>query len=123
MLISKEELLKDLKEWKSKLGNSPAEDAAEVMIKAFIDKINQMPEEVAADINTNWIPVDDEEHRPKNEEYVLVSFSNFDLPDIARYEENEEGGLYFPGDMEYSYANIGLFANAWQPLPKPYREE
>lgn len=70
-----------------------------------------------------WIPVEDTEHTPENESYVLVSFSNFDVPDIARYEENEEGGTYYPGDDEESYLRYGLFVNAWQPLPKPYRPD
>jgi len=70
-----------------------------------------------------WIPVEDTEHTPENESYVLVSFSNFTLPDIARYEENEEGGTYYPGDDEESYSKYGLFVNAWQPLPKPYRPD
>lgn len=70
-----------------------------------------------------WIPVEDTEHTPENESYVLVSFSNSSLPDIARYEENEEGGTYYPGDDEESYSKYGLFVNAWQPLPKPYRPD
>lgn len=70
-----------------------------------------------------WIPVEDTEHTPENESYVLVSFSNFFLPDIARYEENDEGGTYYPGDDEKSYLNYGLFVNAWMPLPELYRED
>lgn len=70
-----------------------------------------------------WIPVEDTERIPENESYVLVSFSNLYHPDIARYEENDEGGTYYPGDDEKSYLNYGLFVNAWMPLPKPYRTE
>lgn len=70
-----------------------------------------------------WIPVEDAEHTPENESYVLVSFSNFSLPDIARYEENDEGGTYYPGDDEDSYLKYGLFVNAWMPLPELYRED
>lgn len=70
-----------------------------------------------------WIPVEDTEHTPEDESYVLVSFSNFPLPDIARYEKNDEGGTYYPGDDEKSYLNYGLFVNAWMPIPKPYRED
>lgn len=72
---------------------------------------------------SNWIPVEDTDHTPENESYVLVSFSNFNVPDIARYEENEEGGTYYPGDDEESYLKYGLFVNAWQLLPKPYKGE
>lgn len=76
--------------------------------------------------NTNvgeWIPVDNAEHTPKDEGYVLVSFSNFNVPGIARYEENEEGGTYYPGDDEESYLKYGLFVNGWKPIPKPYRPD
>ena len=71
----------------------------------------------------NWIPVEDTDHTPENESYVLVSFSNFNVPDIARYEENEEGGTYYPGDDEESYLKYGIFVNDWMPLPKPYRPD
>ena len=69
--------------------------------------------------NNGWIPADTEV--PPNDNYVLVSFENFSLPDIARYEEDSDGGAFYPGDEEKSYASFGLFVNAWQPLPEPYR--
>lgn len=69
-----------------------------------------------------WIPVC--ERLPKSEGYVLVSFENFTLPDIARYEVDENGsGAFYPGDEDESYISFGLFVNAWMPLPEPYREE
>ena len=68
-----------------------------------------------------WIPVT--EQLPKDEDYILVSFKNFTLPDIARYEEDEEGGAFYPGDEEESYSSYGLFVNAWMPLPEPYKGE
>lgn len=71
--------------------------------------------------NDGWIPVEDTDRTPKGEDYILVSFSNFSLADIARYEEDEEGGIYYPGDEDKPYKEYGLFVNAWQPLPKPYR--
>ena len=69
--------------------------------------------------NNGWIPVDMEV--PPNDNYVLVSFDNFNLPDIARYEEDSEGGAFYPGDEEKSYASVGLFVNAWRPLPESYQ--
>ena len=47
---------------------------------------------------SRWIPVT--EKLPKPETYVLVSFSNFSLPIIGRYDENEEGGAWFAGDED-----------------------
>ena len=67
-----------------------------------------------------WIPCS--ERLPEDESYILVSFENSTMPDIARYEENDEGGTFYPGDDEKSYSSYGFFVNAWMPLPKPYRE-
>ena len=67
-----------------------------------------------------WISIS--ERVPDEGEYILVSFENFTLPDIARYEEDEEGGAFYPGDEEKSYISYGLIVNAWMPLPEPYRE-
>ena len=68
-----------------------------------------------------WIDVD--EKLPPDDHYILVSFSNFSVPDIARYEEDEEGGAFYPGDDDRSYVSYGLFVNAWMPLPKLYKKE
>ena len=70
---------------------------------------------------TQWIPIS--ERLPEDESYILVSFENSTMPDIARYEENEEGGTFYPGDDEKSYSSYGFFVNAWRPLPESYREE
>lgn len=76
------------------------------------------PEEIR---KGKWIPV--EERLPETDDYILLSFDNFSLPDIGRYETDEDGGAFYPGDDDKSYASYGLFVNAWQPLPAPYREE
>mgnify|MGYP003227789574 FL=1 len=70
---------------------------------------------------TQWISCS--ERMPEDESYILVSFENYTMPDIARYEENDEGGTFYPGDDEKSYSSYGFFVNAWMPLPEPYREE
>lgn len=69
---------------------------------------------------SRWIPIS--ERLPDDESYILVSFENTTMPDIARYEENDEGGAFYPGDDEKSYSSYGFFVNAWMPLPEPYRE-
>lgn len=69
---------------------------------------------------SRWIPVT--ERLPEDEHYVLVSFGNSTNPDIARYEEDGEGGAFYPGDDECTYMQYGLFVNAWMPLPEPYME-
>ena len=70
---------------------------------------------------SRWIPVT--EKLPKPETYVLVSFSNFSLPIIGRYDENEEGGAWFAGDEDEPLVSQDMFVNAWMPLPKPYKGE
>ena len=70
----------------------------------------------------NWIDIND--RLPDPEEYVLVSFENYTLPGIGRYEIDDDGsGAFYPGDDDTSYASVGVFVNAWMPLPKVYRRE
>ena len=69
---------------------------------------------------SRWIPVD--EKHPDSDSLVLVSFENFDMPHIARYSEDENGGAFYPGDEEKSYISYGLIVNAWKPLPVTYEE-
>ena len=61
-----------------------------------------------------WIPIT--ERMPKEEEYILVSFENYTLPDIGRYE-NDGNDKFYPGDDEETYASYGLIVNAWMPVP------
>ena len=69
-----------------------------------------------------WIPV--QERLPESGEYILLSFDNFSLPDIGRYEVDSDGsGAFYPGGDEKSYVSCGLFVNAWMPLPECYRAE
>ena len=68
-----------------------------------------------------WIPVT--ERLPETSDYILVSFSNFTVPLVARYEEDNEGGAFYPGDDDKSFVSTGIFVNAWMPLPEPYRED
>lgn len=70
-----------------------------------------------------WIPVEDQDRLPKEDEYILLSFENFDLPMVGRYKANEEGGAFYLGDEEDTCISQDLYVNAWQPLPKPYRQE
>ena len=77
---------------------------------------------VAIKYRAEWIPVT--ERLPESETYILVSFENYILPDIATYKVDKDGsGAFYAGDRDYAYCSVGLFVNAWMPLPKPYRDE
>ena len=71
-------------------------------------------------VPSKWIPIT--EKAPEDESYILVSFENATMVDIARYEEDDEGGRFYPDDDDEAYSKCGIYVNAWMPLPEPYRE-
>lgn len=69
---------------------------------------------------------DIEDNLPDPGQYVLASFENetLTLPTIARYEVDENGnGAFFPDDSDVAFVSVGIYVNAWMPLPKLYRKE
>ena len=69
-----------------------------------------------------WIPA---ERPPKNDDYILLSFENFSISLVGRYEQDEKGdGAYYVGDCdgEDSCLSVDFYVNAWMPLPEPYWE-
>ncbi len=87
-----------------------------------LDIVNTLLADLEEDEKENgWIPIS--ERVPENDNFVLISFCNSTRADIGRYEKDEEGGTFYPGDEERSYSSFGLFVNAWRPLPEPCREE
>lgn len=95
--------------------------------KSAISRYNPNPKHREActwakQLETNpWIPVT--ERLPETNDYILISFGNYPLSDIGRYEVDVEGsGAFYPGDKDVSYASIGVFVNAWMPLPQPWKE-
>lgn len=71
--------------------------------------------------DTRWIPCITEQY-PENGKYVLLSFANFSVPCVGRYEEDEEGGAFYIGDDDESCVSQDMIVNAWMPLPKCYKE-
>lgn len=68
-----------------------------------------------------WIDVDMDV--PADSRYVLLSFSNFSVPQIGRYEEDEDGGGNFClGDETETCQSQDLYVNAWMPLPECYQD-
>ena len=82
---------------------------------------DQKDAELALKNVRRWIPVT--ERFPEPGDYVLLSFPDFSVPAIGRYDEDEEGGAFFIGDETESLVSQYMFVNAWMPLPKPYRAE
>lgn len=101
LINSAEEIMKD--------GGSP-----EKTLKGLLTDLKAY----ANSLEDKWIPVS--ERLPKCDEYILLSFENYSLPAIGRYEEDENGGAFYEGDEDRSLVSYELFVNAWQPLPEPW---
>lgn len=68
-----------------------------------------------------WIPIS--EKFPENTEEVLLSFENLETTAVGRYEEDEEGGVFYLSNDTITCLNHGLIVNAWMPFPEPYKGE
>ena len=100
--------------------NDDSEEA--VYLHEAIEIVNQQAEKLARDTNVGsngWIPV--EEELPETDKYILLSFSNFSIPCVGRYEEDENGGAFYVGDDDESCVSQDMFVNAWMNLPAPYQ--
>lgn len=117
--------------WKLKdyenTGKSPEEiecmdNDMQVTAKGMLKRVAELSAEVdRIKAEGFWIPVT--ERLPELGEYLLISFSNFSVPAIGRYDEDEEDGAWFIGDETESLVSQDMFVNAWMPLPEPYRAE
>lgn len=67
---------------------------------------------------SGWIDVECE--LPTDSKYILLSFSNFSVPCVGRYEEDENGGAFYIGDEDETCVQQNMFVNAWMPLPETY---
>ena len=73
-----------------------------------------------------WIPIlDGDGQMPEVDDegysdYILLSFRNAPFLCIGQYREDEEGGAFYDGDDENPLTKMGLFVNAWMPLPERY---
>lgn len=72
--------------------------------------------------NDGWIPV--EQRLPDDDDFILLSFDNFHIPLIGRYEVDCFGyGSFYIGDEQETVISQDLYVNAWMPLMDPYRPE
>ena len=75
----------------------------------------------ATQYRAGWIPV--AERLPEPESYILVSFENFTLLDIATYRVDDDGsGAFYVDGCVCTYLSLGFFVNAWMPLPEQWKE-
>ena len=84
----------------------------------FCKVIKEAVKEIEENHN-GWIPV--EEELPETDKYILLSFSNFSIPCVGRYEEDENGGAFYVGGDDKSCVSQDIFVNAWMNLPAPYQ--
>ena len=104
----------------SELQNETQEQARQMLER--VARLSDEIERMKGEERQQWIPVT--EKLPEPETYILVSFDNFTLPDIATYRVDDDGsGAFYQGDEDYTYLSVGFYVNAWMPLPEPYRSE
>lgn len=90
-----------------------SDDVKDMAIKALEKQISKQ--------NDGWISID--ERLPDTNDYILLSFSNFTNHVVGRYETDKDGsGAFYIGDEAETCLSQDLFVNAWQQLPKPYKE-
>ena len=93
-------------------------DYAYEQVGDALDKAIEIVNQASAEYNNGWIPCSEP---PKDDRYVLLSFDNFSVPMVGRYEEDEKGGSYYIGDEMEPCVTQDIFVNAWQPLPEQYQ--
>ena len=83
-------------------------------------------------MNVRWIPIEEDLSAVKDidedgimsSDYILLSFANWSIISVGRYETNADGdGAFFIGDDDVSCLSEDLFVNAWMPMIPPYKGE
>lgn len=115
-LVRKEDVVYALKEYLKSLIDKGVRDCD---ITEFCVDLKQIVQGVPE--REEWISVDNE--LPSDDRLVLMSFSNFTLPVVGRYEQQEDGsGNWYIGDCDEEDTCLAndLFVNAWMELPERY---
>lgn len=86
-------------------------------VLCVFDKAIEIVKKEAEQYNNGQIPCSEP---PENDRYVLLSFENFSVPMVGRYEEDENGGAFYVGDDE-TCVSQDMFVNAWMNLHAPYK--
>ena len=91
-------------------------------LEKAIEIVKQEAEKFGTDTNVGsngWILVS--ERLPEKDKYILLSFSNFSVPCVGRYEEDKNGGAFYIGDEDETCVSQDMFVNAWMNLPAQYQ--
>ena len=98
------------------------DDTYDVIIHCESEEEQNSVTETLKKVANPWIPI--AERLPETDDYILISFENFNVPQVGRYEAVEDGGgEFYPGDEDFTYKSIDLYVNAWMPLPQPWKGE
>lgn len=79
-----------------------------------LDVVDNLDAVESAEPEQKWIPAD---NPPETDEYILLSFENYSVPMVGRYEDCN----YYVGDETEPLCKQDIFVNAWMPLPEPWR--
>jgi hypothetical protein len=80
------------------------------------EAVERIKEVIEDYVDNPWNPADEP---PSDDRYILVSFSNFSIPEIAYYDRDEDGGGAYRIDTgEKTLVELGLFVSGWMELPK-----
>lgn len=74
------------------------------------DTIRALEEAVRFINHERWIPVD--ERYPENDDYILLSFENFSVPQVGRYEDNN----FFIVDDTEPLIKQDIYVKAWKKI-------
>lgn len=113
-----EKILEEIDETIERYGENPYIDEK---VTDLCYGLNIAKDIIRKHMNDGWISV--EEKVPDSGIYIFLSFTNFTLPMIGRYEKDSDGGAFYIGDEEETCVSQDLYVNAWRPLPDPYRPE
>lgn len=74
------------------------------------DTVRALEEAVRFIDREKWVSVD--ERYPDNDRYILLSFENFTVPQIGRYEDNN----FYVGNDMVPLIKQDLYVNAWKEI-------
>ncbi len=85
-----------------------AKDKEQVTVSP--DTVRALEDAVRFINRERWVSVD--EKYPDNDRYILLSFENFTVPQVGRYEDNN----FFVGDETEPLIKQDLYVNAWKEI-------